>query len=87
LATGYSFWRDKLVEERERERERDRERRGTSKRVGAIMGLGKERERWSRECRGMPKFQSPTHPFCLTGGSGGGDDGEGGRSQVSIIFA
>lgn len=68
-----------------KERDRDRERRGTSKREGTMDGLDKERERWSRECRGMPKFQSPTHPFCLTGG--GGDDGQGGRSQTRIIFA
>lgn len=67
-----------------KERDRDRERRGMIKRVGVMEGLDKERERWSRECRGMPKFQSPTHPFCLTGG---GDDGEGGRSQTRIIFA
>jgi hypothetical protein len=69
-----------------KERERPRETRNEQA-SRAIEGLDKERERLSRECRGMPKFQSPTHPFCLTGGSGGGDDGEGGRSQVSIIFA
>ena len=46
-----------------KERERDRERRGVSKRVGAIEEL--DRERCSRECRGMPKFQSPTHPSVL----------------------